>query len=79
MRYDSILKRADKVSLISKRYDTECMLKRNRYIVDKSELVIAIFNGIEKGGAWYTISYAKKRNKVIEMIELNKINNLFEK
>lgn len=79
LRYDSILKRADKVSLISKRYDTECMLKRNRYIVDKSELVIAIFNGIEKGGAWYTISYAKKRNKVIEMIELNKINNLFEK
>ncbi len=55
------------------------MLKRNRYIVDKSELVIAIFNGIEKGGAWYTISYAKKRNKVIEMIELNKIGNLFEK
>ncbi len=46
------------------------MLKRNRYIVDKSELVIAVFNGIQKGGTWYTINYAHKENKHIEIIEL---------
>lgn len=74
LRYDDILKRADEINFISKRYTPECMLKRNRYMVNKSELVIAVFNGIERGGTWYTINYAKKNNKKIEMIELCKTN-----
>ncbi len=74
LRYDSILKRADKVNLISERYTPECMLKRNRYMVDKSGLVIAVFNGIQKGGTWYTINYAKSKNKIIELIDLCNIN-----
>ncbi|MDE5943380.1 MAG: DUF1273 domain-containing protein [Clostridia bacterium] len=74
LRYENILKRADTVNLVSECYAPECMLKRNRYMVDKSELVIAVFNGIEKGGTWYTINYAKKLNKHIELIELCKGN-----
>ena len=70
LRYNGILKRADKINIISERYTTECMLKRNRYMVDKSELVIAVFNGIEKGGTWYTINYAHKENKSIVLIDL---------
>lgn len=74
LRYESILKRADKVNFISERYTTESMLKRNRHMVDKSELVIAVFNGIEKGGTWYTIKYAKSKNIIIEIIDLCKGN-----
>lgn len=74
LRYEKILKRADEVNLVSERYTPECMLKRNRYMVNKSELVIAVFNGIEKGGTWYTISYAKKENKVILLLNLCKGN-----
>ena len=74
LRYENILKRADEINLISEQYTPECMLKRNRYMVDKSELVIAVFNGIEKGGTWYTISYAKRENKHIEIIDLCKRN-----
>lgn len=70
LRYESILKRADKISLISERYTPECMLKRNRYMVDKSELVIAVFNGIEQGGTWHTINYARKTDTAIELIDL---------
>lgn len=70
LRYKSILKRANEIYLVSERYTPECMLKRNRYMVDKSELVIAVFNGIQKGGTWYTINYAKKTNKIIEVINL---------
>ncbi len=73
LRYDGILKRADSVNLISERYTPECMLKRNRYMVDKSELVIAVFNGAKTGGTWCTIEYAKSRNKTIELIDLCKI------
>lgn len=74
LRYESILERADKISLISKRYSPDCMLKRNRYMVDKSDLVIAVFNGTESGGTWYTIHYAKNQNKHMEIIDLCKIN-----
>lgn len=70
LRYEGLLKFADEVNVISERYTPECMLKRNRYMVDKSDLVIAVFNGIEKGGTWYTINYAKKENKYIEIIDL---------
>ena len=70
IRYKSILKRADEINVISERYTPECMLKRNRYMVDKSEIVIAVFNGIEKGGTWYTVNYAKNQNKVIELMNL---------
>ena len=43
-------------------------------MVDKSDLVIAIFNGNERGGTLYTINYAKKQNKRIEIIDLNKVD-----
>lgn len=69
-RYANILTCADKISLISEQYTPDCMLKRNRYMVDNSELIIAVFNGIEKGGTWYTIQYAKNKHKLIESIDL---------
>lgn len=72
-RYDDLLKRADNVTLVSKFYDRDCMLRRNRYMVDKSDLMIAVFNGEEQGGTWYTIKYARKNNKAIELIELNNL------
>ena len=70
LRYESIINSADKVNLISDRYTSDCMLKRNRYMVDKSELIIAVFNGIEHGGTWYTINYARETNTTIELIDL---------
>ena len=73
LRYNDILKRADTVTLLSDRYDRDCMLKRNRFMVDKSQMLIAVFNGIEQGGTWYTIKYAKSKNKLIEMIDLCKL------
>lgn len=70
LRYNEILRRADTVTLVSEQYDRDCMLRRNRYIVDKSQMIIAVFNGIEQGGTWYTIKYARKKNLTIEIINL---------
>lgn len=72
IRYSALLERADEKNYISGRNVADTMLKRNRYMVDKSDIVIAVFNGIEKGGTWYTIKYAKK--KKIELIDLCKIS-----
>ena len=73
IRYKRILAKADKITLISEYYTQNCMFERNRYMVDKSELVIAVFNGIKKGGTWYTINYAQKQNKNIDLLDLCKI------
>ena len=70
-RHSAILQRADETNYISGRNIADSMLKRNRYMVDKSELVIAVFNGIEKGGTWYTINYAKKKSKIIQLMDLS--------
>lgn len=61
-RYENLLRRADKVKILSDRYTPDCMLKRNRTVVEQSDCMIAVFNGIKKGGTWYTICYAAQRN-----------------
>lgn len=73
-RYENVIKRADRITLVSERYTPECMLKRNRYMVDESGIVIAVFNGVKRGGTWYTVNYAKNKNKTILFIDLCKIN-----
>ena len=68
-----ILRRADEKTLISEKYYNGCLFKRNRYMVDKSDLVIAVFNGEKKGGTFYTLSYAEKQGKHIQIIDLREL------
>ena len=42
-------------------------------MVDKSDLVIAVWNGKESGGTWNTIQYAKSKGKKIHFILLNQL------
>ena len=72
-RKDDILFDCDSVVSVSPSYHKGCMQKRNRYMVDKSDLVIAVWNGEEKGGTWDTIKYARDNNKTIRYIMLNEI------
>ena len=65
MRYAEILNSTDFVNILSEGYTSFCMQKRNEYIVNKSDLVIAFWNGEESGGTWNTISYAKRKGKQI--------------
>ena len=73
MRYSIILECADRKIITSFFYTKGCMLERNRYMVDQSDIVIAVFNGIKRGGTWYTLNYAQKENKQIELIDLRSI------
>ena len=68
-RYKNLLKRLDGIRCIYDEYvGAECMLERNRYMVNSSSLIIALFNGLE-GGTKSTIDYARKRGLEIVMIK----------
>ena len=63
-RYDKILEAADKVVVLSDKYYNGCFAKRNRYMVDNSDVVLTYFDG-KPGGTGSTLNYAKKLGKSI--------------
>ena len=52
---------ADKVIYTSEDYGNHCYFVRDRYMVDNCDCLLAVWDGIETGGTWYTINYAKKK------------------
>ena len=60
------------VTFVSEQYSPFCMQKRNQYMIDKSDCVLAFWNqDILQGGTVNTIRYAKSKNKHIEFFILN--------
>lgn len=59
-RYESLLKKADLVKYISKKYDPSIFTKRNLWMVDHCSRVIAYYNG-EDGGTKDMILYAQEK------------------
>ena len=70
-RYSSILTRADNIKIVnsSKVYSVRDLQLRNIYMVDLSELVIAVYIEGESGGTRNTIDYAKSKGKDVMVIE----------
>jgi len=66
--YKSILDKADTVKLVSDEdYQPWLMQKRNEYMVDLADKVIAVWDG-SPGGTANCVQYAIKRNKEIILI-----------
>ena len=69
-RYQSILERCNYETLVQHSYDRFCMIRRNRYMVDHSSLLIAVYNGVPKGGTFQTLAYAMKKGLSVHTIDL---------
>ena len=67
-RYQSILEQCDLELAVQHNYTQGCMLRRNRYMVERSTALLAVYNG-SKGGTRYTISYALDRG--LEVVQLS--------
>ena len=67
-RYFNIIEVSDKETLLQTHYTADCMHKRNRYMVDRSDYVIAVWDG-SPSGTGKTVMYAKERNKEILQIK----------
>lgn len=60
-RYHNILAKADKVVILKENYADGCFLRRNDYMLSCSGRLIAYFDGVPKGGTYYTFKRAKQQ------------------
>lgn len=68
-RYFGIIEKCDKETLLQSIYTEGCMLERNEFMVESSDYVLAVWNGVKKGGTYYTIKLAKKKDKRVIIID----------
>ena len=66
-RYFSIVERCSKETMLQTGYTRDCMIKRNRYMVDRSRYVLAVWDG-SNGGTGYTVRYARSQNRIVQII-----------
>ena len=63
-RYENILEMSDYVTVISRQYNRYCFFMRNRYMVDKSSVVLSL-DYVGQGGSASTVNYAKNKGREI--------------
>ena len=66
-RYERLVSECDYCTVVSKDYTPDCMLRRNRYMVDASGVLISAYNG-SPGGTRSTLLYAMRQG--LQIIEL---------
>lgn len=67
-RYFRLVSECDRETILQKKYTPDCMVRRNQYMVDQSSLLIAVYDGIQRGGTMQTVLYAKRAG--LEVIQL---------
>ena len=67
-RYFRLAEECDEKTILHTAYTSDCMMDRNRYMVDHANLLIAVYNG-GAGGTRNTMLYAMRQN--IEIIQLD--------
>lgn len=67
--YRFILERADSIIYVSREYHKDCMLERNRFLVDHSGLLLAVYNGERRGGTAATVRYAQKLGREVWVLD----------
>ena len=68
-RHRRLVDSCDFETMVQRHYDRGCMLRRNRYMVDRSALLIAAFDGTA-GGTMYTVAYAMKRGVEVIAVDI---------
>ena len=68
-RYFSLIEQCDYETMVQLHFDKNCMLRRNRYMVDRSAMLIAAYDGM-LGGTMYTISYAMKNGLEVVILDV---------
>lgn len=70
-RWRGLLDRCDLETVVQQHYDRFCMLRRDRYMVDRSSAILAVFGGTP-GGTRYTLNYAMDQKLEVFLLDLNR-------
>ena len=62
-KYDDLLAKADQTIVLSENYYTRCFLDRDDFLVENSSMIVAYYDGRNRGGTFYTMNQAE-RHKV---------------
>ena len=68
-RYYRLAEECDSQTILHTMYTPDCMMDRNRYMVDHSSVLVAVYNG-EPGGTQNTILYAMRQNIPIIRLDI---------
>jgi uncharacterized phage-like protein YoqJ len=68
-RFFDFFSKCDKETLIQRRYTDDCKIKRNHYMIDNSEYVIAAWDMNKYGETYETICYARDKKKKIVILD----------
>jgi len=68
--FQSLLARCSAVTVVCEQYSPDCFFIRNRYLVDHSDAVLAVYDGRQCGGSFYTIQYARSVGMKIAFVRI---------
>ena len=68
--FQSLLASCSAIHVISEQYCSGCFFARNRFLVDRSNAVIAVYDGRRYGGTYQTINYAREAGRKIAFIRV---------
>jgi uncharacterized phage-like protein YoqJ len=69
-RYRRLLEACDLVTLVQEHYTPGCMMRRNRYMVERSSQIIAVYDG-NSGGTRNTLLYAIRQGLEVVQADPN--------
>lgn len=67
--FQNLIRLCDLIKIHSPSYNRECYMKRNRYMVDRSHTVIAVYNGRPRGTA-AALRYAAVKGRRVTVIRV---------
>ena len=67
-RYRHLMQRADETVILYPGYCKGGFLERDRYMVDRSGLLIGVYNDSPRGGTAYTVRYARKKGLEVKLL-----------
>lgn len=65
MTFTGVFKNCDKKTIVSEHLTVDCRIKSMKYMIDNSDIVLAVWNGEEAGEIWDMLQYAKSLDKKI--------------
>lgn len=68
-RRQAILNRCHLETVVQHAYSPGCLHRRNRYMVDRSAHLIAVYDGTPQGGTLSTLTYAMRQGLTTQILE----------